>query len=87
MIRTRPATNEKLVKLCTYFAACEISENVSGPTSGKSTILPKVMFKPVKPRMTKETAVSQCENRSKALKRRIFWPERPAAIRIRPMIR
>ena len=60
-IRTRPTTNAKLVKLCTYLAACEMSENASGPISGKSTILPKVMFSPVRPRMTKETAVSQCD--------------------------
>jgi len=29
------------VKLCTYFAACEIFENASGPTTGKSSIFPK----------------------------------------------
>ncbi len=58
-----------------------------GPDSGSSTILPKVMFNPVRPRRTKDAAVSQCENRSKALKRTIFLPERPADIRIRPRIK
>ena len=79
--------NAKLTKLCTYLAACEKPLNASGPMSGNSTSLPKVMFSPVRPRMTNDTAVSQCEKRSKALKRRIFCPDRPAEIRIRPMIR
>src|SRR6202023_1608987 len=73
VIKIRPTTNEKLVKLWTYFVPCEISENVSGPTTGKRNILPKVIFNPVRPRTTNEAAVSQCEKRSKALKRRIFF--------------
>ena len=73
-IRTRPSTKAKLVKLWTYLAACENAQNASGPISGKSRILPKVMFRPVRPRTTKETAVSQCENRSKALKRGDLLP-------------
>jgi hypothetical protein len=38
MMRTRPVTNEKFVKLWRYFVAYEISEKVSGPATDKSTI-------------------------------------------------
>ena len=33
--------------------------------TGNNNIFPKVMLRPVRPRMTKDTAVSQWENRSK----------------------
>jgi hypothetical protein len=85
--RIRPAANEKLTKLCTYLAACANSLKSSGPISGSSRIFPNVIFSPVRPRTTKETAVTQCEKRSKPLKRGIFIPERPLEIRIRPMIK
>jgi hypothetical protein len=75
MMRTRPATKEKLTKLCAYFAACETLANASGPISGKSKVVPKVIFNPVIPRMTNETAVSQCENLSKSSKRRSLVPD------------
>ena len=54
---------------------------------GKSRLFPKVMFRPVKPSATKDTAVSQCEKRSKSLKRGTLVPDRPAEIRSRPIAR
>jgi hypothetical protein len=86
-IRMRPIVKAKLTKLCAYLAASEKLLNASGPMTGTSRILPNVMLSPVSPRTTNETAVSQCEKRSNALKRRTFWPERPAEIRVRPMMR
>ena len=80
-------TNAALTKLCTYLAACDRLLNASGPIIGSSTIFPNVMFNPVKPRTTKDTAVTQWEKRSKELKRGTFCPERPFEIRSRPMIR
>ena len=47
MIRTRPTTKAKLVKLCTYFASCATTPKLSGPISGIRTILPNVMLSPV----------------------------------------
>ena len=64
-ITTSPSTNAKLVKLCAYLATCETTLNASGPISGSSSSFPKVMFSPVRPSTTNETAVSQCANRSK----------------------
>ena len=55
--------------------------------TGRKTIFPNVMLSPVRPRRTKDTAVNQCEKRSKGVKRSIFLPERPAEIRTRPMRR
>jgi hypothetical protein len=43
------------------------------------------MFNPVRASTTKEDAVNQCENRSNALKRCTFHPDRPAEMRSRPM--
>ena len=54
---------------------------------GSSTSFPNVMFNPVKPRTTKDAAVSQCEKRSRELKRSTFRPDRPSEIRSGPMIR
>ena len=71
-------------KLCAYLPACAKALKASGPMSGSSRSFPKVIFSPVKARTTKDTAVSQCEKRSKALKRDTFLPARPAEIRICP---
>src|SRR3981081_3297653 len=65
VIRTRPTANEKPVKSCTYFAACETRANASGPISGNSKVLPKGMLRPGKARATNDTAVSQCANLSR----------------------
>ena len=86
-IRTRPIENAKLTKLWTYLAASEKPLKASCPITGMSRTFPKVMFSPVRPRTTKDAAVSQCEKRSKALKRRTFCPERPAEMRSRPTMK
>src|SRR6267378_6608299 len=59
-ISTRPMTNETLTKLWVYLAICDSLLNASGPITGNNNSLPNVMFKPVKPRTTKDIAVSQC---------------------------
>ena len=69
--------NEKLMKLCTYFAACERLENASGPISGNSTILPKVIFRPVSPRTTKETGGQPMRKSLKGLEAEDFLPRTP----------
>src|SRR5260370_30492925 len=84
-IEARPITKEKLRKLCTYLAASAMRLNESWPIKGISTSFPKVMFNPVKASTTKEEAVNQCENRSNALKRCTFQPDRPDETRSRPM--
>ena len=38
-------------------------ENASGPISGSSSERPKLMFRPDRPRMMKQVAVSQCVKR------------------------
>ena len=79
-----PTMNGKLVKLCAYLAACENALKASGPINGSSSSLPKVMLRPEMPSTMNETAVSQCTNRSKELKRGTLRPDRPAEMRIRP---
>ena len=54
-----PCHESEARKIVRVFGNLGDLEKISGPTSGSSTILPKVMFKPVRPRTTKETAVSQ----------------------------
>ena len=76
--------NGKLVKLCAYLAASENAVNAPGPIKGNSNNLPNVTLSPVIPSTMNETAVSQCTNRSKALKRGTVRPDRPFDIRIRP---
>jgi hypothetical protein len=58
--------------------ASENALNASWPISGISSFLPYVMLRPVRPKTMKETAVSQCTNRSNALNRGILRPDRPA---------
>jgi hypothetical protein len=65
-------------------AASENALNASWPISGISSFLPYVMLRPVRPKTMKETAVSQCTNRSNALNRGILRPDRPAEMRIGP---
>jgi len=86
-ISTRPSTNGKLMKLCAYLAACENALKASGPISGSSSDLPKVILSPERPSTMNETAVSQCTNRSSSLKRGTLRPDRPAEMRIRPRMK
>ncbi len=86
-ISARPTTNEKLTKLWTYLAIWAKALKDSGPDDRQQHELPEGDVQPVRPSNTKDTAVSQCEKRSKLLKRRTFLPERPAEIRIRPKTR
>ena len=76
--------NGKLVKLCTYLAISENALNASAPIKGSSNSLPKVTLSPVMPSTMNETAVTQCTNRSKALKRATLRPHRPSEMRMRP---
>ena len=72
------------MKLWAYFAACENVLKASGPINGSNNNFPKVILSPEMPSTMNETAVSQCTNRSKALKRGTFRPDRPSEMRIRP---
>src|SRR2546423_3464642 len=66
-ISARPITNAALTKLCTYLAACATLLNASEPIIGSNTIFPKVMFNPVNPRTTKDTADCHMQKWYKAL--------------------
>src|SRR6516165_10295843 len=75
-ISTTPMVNGKLKKLCAYFAHSDHAVKLSAPISGSSSGRPKVMLRPVKPRMIKQTAVIQCTKRSSQLKRTILHREK-----------